>query len=148
MTADATSRYDVAIDMIRHQEYGVAIQCLENNLKGEEKDPASLSLLGVALARSGRDLKRAAKLCTEAIELDKEKALYYFYLADVYRRMRRKRKVLEVLKAGLKVDPGNRQLVKLLNQFGSRKKPAFSFLKRSNPINKYAGRLMAGHGSR
>jgi len=143
MDDNARNRYELAINMIRHRQFGVAIEHLENNLRENKEDYTSMTLLGVALARSGRDLKRAEKLCSLALQKERDTAAFYSNLAEIWMRRGLKKKAIATLNAGLKVAPDDKQLLRLMARFGSRKKPVFSFLDRSNPINRYAGALLA-----
>jgi tetratricopeptide (TPR) repeat protein len=57
----------------------------------------------------------------------------------------RKKDAVEAFTKGLKYDKSHREIKKDLQHLGMRKPPAVPFLSRSNPINKYIGRLL--HGS-
>ena len=110
----------------------------------ENSHALSMSLLGNILVRTGQDVGRGIHLCNKAIELDRENPEHYIRLADIYRLKNRKRMVIKVLKRGLDAMPGNGLLKKMLKRMGERKEPFISFLNRSNPLNKIAGRMAQG----
>jgi len=141
MTEKEEERYNLVMDMIRHKQYSIAIEGLERILEKEDRSPAALSLLGVALFRSGKDTKRGLELCKEAVRKESKNPSFYCNLADIYRRKKEKQKAIATLRAGLKVLPNSKQLIKILRRFGIRKAPLFPFLDRSNPINKLAGKI-------
>lgn len=137
-------RYELVMDMIRFKQYNIAIESLEEIVEKEDRPAEALSMLGVALARSGKDMKRAIALCREAIVKNSLNASFYYNLADLYRRVSRKDKAIEVLKEGLSAIPGNKRLANAINRFGIRRPPVFSFLDRSHPLNRFAGKMLAG----
>lgn len=145
MSAHIQKRYELALEKMRDEDYKGAMGFLEDNLKLGEPSPESLSLLGALMAKSGGNLKKAEKLCKEAIELDKNNPEHYLNLAHVYIKRKWQSKIVETLRAGIEVDPENREIVRLLNQYCTRKKPPIPFLRRSNPINKLLGKIMANY---
>ena len=144
MNGNIQKRYEMAEGMMGRREYAAGIECLEQNMVEESSHALSMSLLGNILVRTGQDVGRGIHLCNKAIELDRENSEHYIRLADIYRLKNRKRMVIKVLKRGLHAMPGNGLLKKLLKRMGERKKPFISFLNRSNPLNKIAGRMAQG----
>ena len=135
-------RYELVMDLIRFKQFNIAIESLEEIVKREDRPPEALSMLGVALARSGKDMKRAIDLCSEAIRKCSTNASFYYNLADIFRRVSRRDKAIQVLKAGLKALPENKKLINAINRFGVRRPPVISFLDRSHPVNKLAGKIL------
>jgi len=138
-------RYDLAIEKIKAKDYKAAIGFLEDNIKLGGRLPESLSLLGSLIAKTGGNLKKAEKLCKEALDLENGNANHYLRLAKVYEKRKWQSKAVEVLRIGIEVDPENREIVKLLNNLCSRKKVPIPFLKRSNPLNKLLGKILSRH---
>ncbi len=54
----------------------------------------------------------------------------------------RRKEAVESFKNGLKHDADHSELLSELQRIGIRKRPLVSFLSRSNPINKYAGKMI------
>lgn len=138
-------RYDQAAGKISDLDYEAAIALLEGNIEGKNKHPASLSLIGVALARSGKGLRRAEKFCRAAICLEPKSALHYLRLAEVCLERKKRTGAIKALEAGLRVDPANKELVKMFNRLYGRREPVFPFLEREHLLNKYAGKLLANY---
>ena len=141
MNGNIQKRYEMARSMMSHKECVVAMECLEKNLAEEDGHTLSMSLLGNILARTGKNLGKGIHLCNKAIELDRYNVVHYIRLADIYRRKNRKRMIIKVLRRGLNAMPGNKHLEKMMKRMGDRREPLISFLDRSNPLNKMAGRL-------
>ena len=48
---------------------------------------------------------------------------------------------MKTVRAGLKIDRHNPQLLALIKELGVRSRPVLSFLDRSHPINRFLGRI-------
>ena len=131
------------MEMIHYKQFNAAIEGLEIILERENRTAITLSLLGLALAKSGKDMGRAISLCEEAIEKEKDNASFYLNLSEVFKMINRKDKAVATLQAGIKAVPGDKNLFNTLNHFGIRTPPTISFLDRSHPINKFAGKVRA-----
>ena len=64
-------------------------------------------------------------------------------LAQVYLERDDRRKAIENLEAGLRLEPSNRRIHKIFEQIGQRQPPVISFLSRGNPINIWLGKMRA-----
>ena len=125
----------------------LAVEPLEKTLEDGERMPLCLSFLGLALARSGGDKKRAIELCKEAVKIDMTQAQYYRNLAEVCQRAGVKSWAVKAIQMGLnKVDKNSQLLHREMEKFGLRKKPFIPFLSRSNPVNKFFGRIRSVFG--
>lgn len=138
-------RYALALEKMDEAAYEAVITLLKGNLKEEELHAPSLSLLGLALAKSGKELRRAEALCRKAIDIEERRAGHYLHLAEVCMARRNKEDAFEAVQRGLNVDPENKGLVKFFNRLRSRKKPFFPFLDRSHILNKYFGKLLVNY---
>jgi hypothetical protein len=94
--------------------------------------------------------REGAGMCEEAISiLRKSKStdtvfllpLFYLHLGKGHLKSDRKVPAINAFQEGLKLDSCNRALLSEIKAIGARKAPVIPFLKRSNPINKYLGRL-------
>jgi hypothetical protein len=65
-----------------------------------------------------------------------------FNLAMIYLERDDRQSAVETLGAGLRLNPRDRRINKLLSEIGRRRPPVISFLPRSNPVNKYLGILL------
>jgi hypothetical protein len=66
----------------------------------------------------------------------------YLNLGRAYVAARRKRDALDAFRKGLEYDKSNREILVEIRALGSRKKAVVPFLDRSNPINKYIGKIV------
>lgn len=86
----------------------------------------------------------AIDILTEQMPLGKEFFLptLYLNLGKAYLSANRRKDAYRSFKRGLDIDKNNEALFNELKSLGIRKKPPLSFLQRSNPLNKYLGKLL------
>ncbi len=106
-----------------------------------EKSPALLSYLSYCIATERGQINEALKLCNDAISQEPGNPVHYLNLGRIYLHAGKKDEALLTLRKGLSFGE-NRIITSLLEDIGSRKQPVFSFLSRSNLLNKYAGLLL------
>ncbi|MFZ2197634.1 MAG: hypothetical protein WAV13_07885 [Thermodesulfovibrionales bacterium] len=113
-------------------------------------DPFFLSYAGYLMAIVEDKTREGAIMCEEAIYiLRKAKSadipfflpLFYLHLGKAHLMAGRKAPAIDAFREGLKYDPRSRELVSEIKASGARKAPVVPFLERSNPINKYLGKL-------
>jgi len=121
----------------------MAIEPFEKMLADGERVAICLSLLGLAIARSGGEKKRAIDLCKEAVKKDPTQTQYYKNLAEVCQRAGIKSWAVRAIQMGLKADKNSHLLQKEMKKFGLRMRPAIPFLSRSNPVNKFIGIILS-----
>jgi tetratricopeptide (TPR) repeat protein len=88
--------------------------------------------------------RQAIKALIEQMPLGKEFFLptLYLNLGKAYLAAEKRKDAYESFKRGLKIDKNNEALFSEMKSLGIRKKPPLSFLNRSNPLNKYLGKLL------
>lgn len=99
------------------------------------KDAAGLSYFGLCLALVQRKWKPAIDLCKRAIDLEFYNADHYVNLTRVYVAAGNRKKALETVEAGLKLQPEDEGLRRTRRSLGVRARPAVPFLDRSHPVN-------------
>lgn len=113
-------------------------------------DPFFLSYAGYLTAIVENKTREGAIMCEEAIYILRKSnstdiafflPLFYLHLGKVHMKANRKEPAINAFQEGLKFDPRNLQLLSEKKAVGLRKAPVISFLQRSNPINKYLGKL-------
>ena len=113
-------------------------------------DPFFLSYVGYLTAIVENKPREGAIMCEEAIYiLRKSRAadtafflpLFYLHLGKVHMKANRKEPAINAFQEGLKFDSRSRDLLSEIKAVGLRKAPVVPFLGRSNPINKYLGKL-------
>jgi tetratricopeptide (TPR) repeat protein len=131
-----------AIDETKGEEYLKALT-LFNEYYSKDDIPAigstiaatGLSFFGLCMALIEKKYKPAIDLCKRAIELQFYNSDHYANLSRVYLAAGNRKKALETVEAGLKLDSDHEGLVEARRLVGVRSKPAVPFLDRTHPIN-------------
>jgi tetratricopeptide (TPR) repeat protein len=142
-------------NLIRGDNLEGALRTLDNALTEHPFNALLLSYYGYLDAIVNKNYKRGMDLCKTAIEIFKEEsreeeslrhegfqAVLYLHLGKAYLSGGIKQSAVKAFKQGLAADPRDPYLLSEVRRIGIRRKPIFSFLKRSNPINKYIGMLI------
>jgi tetratricopeptide (TPR) repeat protein len=109
----------------------------------EDKDNAEyMSYFGMCRALRAGEIGLGLELCTKAIKKEFFRSELYLNLGRVYLAAGNKKGAVKVLLKGLKFDPNNEDINKVLVEMGFRNKPVLPVLDRSNPVNKYLGILV------
>lgn len=105
-----------------------------------ERSPEHLSLYALALAQYTGNAKAAIALCQEAIKGEPKNPGHFLRLGTIYLVFGRKKEAVRIFHLGLRVGrhPG---ITRMLQVLGQRQKPVFPFLARTNPLNKYLGKI-------
>lgn len=132
-----------------------ALKILDNALTEHPFNAFLLSYYGYLDATVNKNYARGIDLCKTALEILKEDLreeaslgrevsypVFYLNLGRAYLAAGFKKDAVEVFRKGLEADPGDSDLRREMRSLGMRRKPFIAFLKRSNPINKYAGMLL------
>lgn len=132
-----------------HQK--IAFELLQQAAIQFPEDPFILSYYGCLLAIVDKKYRSGVETCRKAIALLKRQATFgeemlypafYLNLGRAYLAAGRKSDALSAFKKGLQFDNGNNDLLKEMRALGMRKQPPVPFLDRTNPINKYIGKLL------
>jgi predicted Zn-dependent protease len=121
------------------RNYPLAHRLLQEAAR-RDPSPNHLSLYGLALAHHTGNIQAAVARCHQALKQEPKNPELYRRLAVVYLIAGRKKEAIRILNVGLRSGrhPGISTLLQIL---GERKKPVLSFLPRSNPLNKYLGKI-------
>lgn len=129
------------IRLVRVGDYKNGLAALsEAYSRSGEKSPDGLSYYGLCLAIVEKKYKSAVELCKKAIEMQFYRADHYKNLTLVYLTTDHRKKAIEVMEKGLKINPEDEGLIKLRKEIGVRARPPIPFLSRSNPLNELLGR--------
>jgi tetratricopeptide (TPR) repeat protein len=118
-------------------------------------DPFLLSYYGCLLAVVENRPKEGIEICRDAIARLKGSMpfgseffypVFYLNLGRAYIKDGNRKEAVAAFTEGLGADPEDRDILWEMRKLGTRKKPPVSFLKRSNPINKYIGLMIAKTG--
>jgi hypothetical protein len=99
------------------------------------------SYLGFGIALRDRRIREGLKLCRHSIEVEFYQAENYVNLARTYLLARDRKGAVKTVRAGLKIERHNPQLLAMIKELGVRGQPVLSFLDRAHPINKLLGRI-------
>jgi hypothetical protein len=99
------------------------------------------SWYGFLKARVDGDLRGGLKLVRSASDIAFWEPRIFFHLADLALRAGRRSEACQALEKGLRVAPGDPDLTRLRRLIGVRQSPTLPFLSRSNPVNRWIGRL-------
>ena len=99
------------------------------------KSAQGLSYFGLCVALVRKEYKQAIDLCRRAIDLEFYNADHYANLGRIYLVMGNRKKALETVESGLRLNINHERLRAVRRMIGIRSKPALPFLDRKNPIN-------------
>lgn len=99
------------------------------------------SYLGYGIALKEKRIREGLKLCKHSVQVQFYQAENYFNLARTCLLAQDRKGAVQAVRAGLKIDRGNRDLLVLYKDLGIRSLPVLPFLSRSNPLNQLLGRL-------
>lgn len=126
-------------DALRLRNYPAARRYLEQALHNE-RSPEHLSLYALALAHQTGNTHAAIALCQEALRKDPKNQEHFLRLGTVYLIAGRRKEAIRIFHLGLRL--GRHQgIARMLQAMGHRQKPVLPFLARSNPLNRYLGRI-------
>lgn len=138
------------LSFLREENTLAALSCFEKAYE-MKKTPEIQSYFAFCISVERGQIREAIKLCEEALSVEPDNPTHYLNLGRVYVHAKQKKEALAVLRSGAGKDPSgseNAQIKLLLDQLGSRKKPLFPFLPRSNFLNKYLGLILHRLGIR
>ena len=142
-------------NLMRGNNFESALRTLDNGLTEHPLNAPLLSYYGYLDATVNKNYDRGIGLCKTAIDIIEEEsrenrslrhkgfhAVLYFHLGRTYLAGGNKKSAVKAFKRGLEFDPEDPYLLSEVRKIGIRREPFFPFLKRSNPINKYIGKLL------
>ena len=128
------------ISLLNEDNRLAALSCFERAY-ALGKTPKLLSYLSYCIATERGQISEALKLCNDALSQEPDYPAHYLNLGRIYLFAGKKEEALSVLRKGLSF--GENPVIRaLLEKFGTRNKPVFSFLPRGGFINKYTGLLL------
>jgi len=147
----SSSYLDDVKGLLQAYNHKGAFKMLRTALDEHPFDPFLLSYYGFLDAIVNKNYDQGVDLCKDAIDILKEDVpsgkevyypLFYLNLGRAYLARGDKGNAAEAFKKGLEANPQDSDLLGEASNIGMRRKPVVPILKRSNPINKYIGRLL------
>jgi len=127
-----------------------ALRLLTDALEHYPNNPFIWSYQGCLEAIVDKKYSKGVNTCRHAFKILKEQMpfgeefffpILYLNLGKAYLAAGKRKEAYASFKKGLEIDTGNRDLLNELRKLGIRRQPPLPFLKRSNPLNKYVGKL-------
>ena len=136
--------------LLRRGNGKTALNTLRHALVQFPADPFFLSYYGCLIAVVENNPKEGVKICENAINILNTSMpfgsefyypIFYLNLGRAYLKDKKKQDAVQAFQEGLKNDPDNKDILWEIKKLGTRKPSPLPFLARSNPINKYIGKL-------
>jgi tetratricopeptide (TPR) repeat protein len=139
---EAAELFRLGTEALNAKQYTVAHRFLRSALE-LERSPDHLSQYALALAHEKGEMQASVRLCQEAIKAEPKNAEHFLRLGTVYLIAGRRKDAIRTFHLGLRVGK-HPMLTKWLQILGHRSKPVLPFLSRTNPLNKYLGKIRSG----
>ncbi|WP_183361985.1 tetratricopeptide repeat protein [Geomonas limicola] len=136
---DVTELFRLGSEALEMKDYTTARRYLSAAV-ARERTPNHLSQYALALAAHTKEIDQSIALCQEAVKHDPKNPEHFLRLGVIYLVASRKKEAIRIFRLGLRVGK-HPTISRWLQVLGDRKKPVLPFLARSNPINKYLGKL-------
>lgn len=142
---------DEVKSLLQRKNNKSALAVLSHALESYPSDSFLLSYYGCLEAVINKNYAAGIETCLRAIEVLNEKIpfgrevfypTFYLNLGRAYNAARKKKEAASAFQKGLTFDRENKDLVWEMKKLGIRRKPVVTYLKRSNPINKYIGMVL------
>ena len=146
---DLHRRTQEAVQMARDEDFAGAIEIFETalprltggDLSDKRMAAAAFSYYGLCMAMVRRKYSQAVDFCNISLKANFMDPDHRYNLAMVYLERGDRRKAVETLNAGLRLEPRNRRLNSMLDEIGRRRPPVIGFLARDNPVNVWLGKM-------
>lgn len=147
LPAEVTAKLEQGLALCRGGEWEEGMVVLgrlsESDSSGEL--PGILySYLGYAVARCQKRYRDGIKLCEHGIKKQFYEPDNYYNLARTRLLVEDRRRALQAIHRGLKVNSRHRGLLELRQELGRRRPPVLPFLSRNNPLNVLLGKMRHG----
>jgi len=142
---DSFQRGLESLELRQHREalayFNGAIE-IEKRL-GQVKQPQAryLSYYGLCLSLTGTGSHEAVRFCRVAAEMEGYRSDICWNLGRVLLAAGRRREAHQALRWGLRLQPDHQGIRRHLRRMGARRRPVLPFLPRTNPLNRFLGRL-------
>jgi tetratricopeptide (TPR) repeat protein len=119
-----------------------ALRSFEKAFREDKSDTEIMSYYGMCKAVRGGRVGLGIELCIQAIKRDHRRGDCYLNLGKVFVAAGNIKGAVSVFRKGLSFDHKNGEIIKALTGLGYRSRPAITVIERSNPINRFFGKLM------
>ena len=106
------------------------------------------SYLGYGIAKFKNKRREGLALCEHAVKVEFFQPENQLLLARTLLLNNNRRRAVEAIERGLKIDSDHQGLLQLQQEVGTRRAPVLGFLSRDNFLNVFLGRLRHGFNAR
>lgn len=143
---EAASLVAKGIEALSRHDYQLALDCFERTIQ-LERTPETCSYLAYCMAKVRGNYKEANLLAYEALSINPENPLCYLNLGRVLSLGGNQEQALVMLRQGLHYGM-HLEIIREIEAIGNRRTPVFKKLRRSHPINRFAGFVLTRVGLR
>ncbi|NIL99984.1 MAG: hypothetical protein GTN89_12465 [Acidobacteria bacterium] len=118
---------------------------LRNLIEDGSNDPRHLSMLGIVTAKQDGNVREGLQLCERAVDLGFTDPWVHLNLARLNLSIGRRTRAVEVLRRGLRAQPGHPGMLREIQRLSPRGKPPIGFLDRDHALNRYLGTTFRRH---
>lgn len=138
-----------AIDLTKEGSFDEALSVFDEHLgslgstfSDQRLAAAAFSFYGLCVAKVERRYGKAVECCQTSLKADRFDANHRANLAKVYLEADDRKKAIDALQDGIRIDPDHTAIHLVWKDIGRRKPPVLSFLPRENPINIWLGTML------
>src|SRR3954453_2306618 len=145
LSPEMATSVKLGIECCRRGDWNAGLQYLGKVTQTEDANVGLpglfYSYLGYGIALRDRRIREGLKLCRHSIEVEFYQAENYFNLARTCLLANDRKRAVQAVRGGLKIDRNNPHLLALYKELGIRSQPVLRFLDRAHPLNQLLGRL-------
>ena len=136
--------------LIRENNQKRALDLLNKAVIHHPHNPIILSYLGFLEVAVNKQYAKGIDICRKSFKILKEQTplgagffltVLYLNLGKAYLAANKKKEAFDSFQKGLDIDKKNEDILYEIKKLGLRREPPLPFLKRSNPFNKYIGKV-------
>ncbi|MCL4475968.1 MAG: hypothetical protein M1508_07060 [Nitrospirae bacterium] len=143
---EAEKFFTSGLKALAQEDTLAALALFEKAVQRDEK-PAYCSYLALCIAKERGQFQLAVTLCEKAKAREPQNPVHYLNLGKVYLYAGKTDDAIRTFREGLSREK-DQKIIDELNKLGTRKPPVISFLKRSNPANRFLGTILKKLGLR
>jgi len=138
---DAVDQFKHGLTLLWSGSPRAALVRFRTAVQMDAYNPFYLSYMGVAMGRAFGQWDAAEDACFQALKMERHNAELYLNMMEVYCQAGKRQDAVWILNHGLGLTRRDLRLQVALLRLGVRRPPLFSFLDRSNFLNRKLGRL-------
>ena len=131
--------FERALQAYRGGRLKDSVRDLHSLLSDGSRDPRHVSYCGLLLAKTEGNIREGLVLCERAAKQGFYDPQMYLNLAELELHNGNRRRAIEVLRRGVRIDPEDRRFHRELGRINPRNQPVLPFLRRNHRVNRYLG---------